>query len=119
MINNYRPISLLSFLSKVLEKLIKSRFDSSFIEHGVLYDFQYGFRQNHSVTRALLDVTALTYDSIRNKYYTALLLIDLRKAFDTVSPKSLLHKLQYYGIRGPVHTLIKSSLSLQENISYQ
>ena len=59
----------------------------------------------------LFEVTTLTYDSIQNKCYTALLLMDLRKAFDTVSHKILLHMLQYYGIRGPVHTLIKSYLS--------
>ena len=78
---------------------------------GVLYNFQYGFRQNHEVTHALLDVTTLTYDSIQNKCHTALLSMDLRKAFDTVSHKILLHKLHYYGIRGPAHTLIKSYLS--------
>ena len=111
LVNNYRPFSLLSYLSKVLEKLIKSRLDSVFIKHGVLYNFQYGFRQNHSVTHALLDVTALTYDSIQNNCCTALLLMDLSKAFDTVSHKILLHKLHYYGIRGPAHTLIKSYLS--------
>ena len=71
MINNYRPISLLFYLSKVLEKLITGRFDSFFIKHGILCNFQYGFRQNHSVTHALRDVTALTYDSIQNKWYTA------------------------------------------------
>ena len=118
MINNYRPSSFLFYLSKLLEKLIKSRFVSFFIKHGVLYNFQYGFRQNDSVTHALLDVTTLTYDSIQNKCYTALLLMDLRKAFDTVSHKILFHKLQNYCIKGPAHTLIKNYLS-SRNSSYQ
>ena len=64
MINNYRPVSLLFYFSKVLEKVIKSHFDSFFIKHGVLYDFKCRFRQNDSVTHALYDVTTLTYDSI-------------------------------------------------------
>ena len=115
MINNYRPISLLSYLSKVLEKLIKSRFDSFFIKHGVLDDFQFGFRQNLSVIHALLDVTTLTYDSMQKKCYTALLSMDLRIAFDTVSHKIILHKLQYYGIRRSAHTLIKSYLSSKKH----
>ena len=116
-INNYHPISLLSYLLKILEKLIKSCFDSFFIKHGVLHDFQYGFRQNHGVTHALFDVAALTYDSIQNKCYTALLLMDLRKAFDTVSSEIHLHKLQHYGIRGPAHTLIKSYFSSQKQFA--
>ena len=99
MINNYRSTSLLSYFSKVLEKIVKSRFDSFFIKHSILYDFQYGFRQNHGGTHVLLDVTTLTFDSIQSKCNTALLLMELRRAFDTFSHKILLHKLQYYGIR--------------------
>ena len=89
--NNYHPISRLSYISKVLEKLSKVVLIVFFIKHGVLYNFQCGFRQNHNVTHALFDVTALTYDSIKNKRFTALLLMDLRKAFDTVSHKILWH----------------------------
>ena len=59
----------------------------------------------------VLDVPALTYDSIQNKCYTTSLLIDLYKAFDTVFHKILLHKLHHYGIRGSAHALIKSYLS--------
>lgn len=77
LVNNYRPISLLSCLSKVLEKLIKTRLDKFFKKHNVIYDYQYGFRENFGVTHALLDVTTLSYDAIESKQYTALLLMDL------------------------------------------
>ena len=56
-------------------------------------------------------MTTLTYDAIQNKNYSALLLMDLRKAFDTVSHEILLPKLFHYGTRGPAHDLIKSYLS--------
>ena len=111
LVNNYRPISLLPHLSKVLEKLIKSRFLKFLDKHNVLYNYQYGFRNKHSVVHSLLDVTSLSYDSIQNKNYTALLLMDFRKAFDTVSHKILLNKLYHYGIRGPAHKLMESYLS--------
>ena len=91
--SNYRPISLLPCLSKVQEKLIKTRLVNFFKNNNVLYEYQYGFRENHSVVHALLDVTTTSYDAIQNKNFTALLLMDLRKAFDTVSHEILLNCL--------------------------
>ena len=110
-VNNYRPISLLPSLSKVLEKLIKFRFVKFFDRHNIFYAHQYGFRKKHSVIHALLDVISLSYDASQSKQYTALLLMDLRKAFDTASHHILMHKLYQYGIRGPAFDLIVSLLS--------
>ena len=95
-VNNYRPISLLPNLSKVLEKLIKIRFVKFFDKYNILYDYQYGFREGHSVLHSLLDVTSFGYHSIQNKENIAMLLMDLRKAFDTVSHNILLQKLYHY-----------------------
>ena len=111
LVSNYRPTSLLSSLSKVLNKLIKHRLVNFFNKHNVLYDYRCGFRKKHSVIHALLDVTTLTYDAMQNNSYTALLLMDLRKAFDIVSHHILLHKLYHYGVRGPAHFLIESYLT--------
>ena len=100
LVSYYCPISLLTTLSKILEKLIKGRLVKFFDKHNIWYEYQYGFRVKHSVSHALLDVSSLCYDSIQNKLHTAMLFMDLRKAFDTVSHKILLHKLYHYGIRG-------------------
>ena len=85
LVSNYRPTFLLPSLSKVLKKLIKHRLVNFFNKHNVLYDYQCGFRRKHSVIHALLDVTTLTYYAMQNNSYTALLLMDLRKAYDIVS----------------------------------
>ena len=115
LVRNYRPIFLLSCLSKVLEKVTKIRFINFFEKHEIFYDFQYGFREKRGVMHALLDVIIPVYDAIEHNKFTALLLMDLRKAFDTVShqifSQILLQKLLHYGIRGPAYCLIESYLS--------
>ena len=98
---NYRPISLLSSLSKVLEKLIKERLVKFLHKHKTIFKHQYGFRENHSTTHALIDILTACYDNIENKQYTILMMTDLKKAFDTVNHEKLLHKLYHYGIRDP------------------
>ena len=52
-----------------------------------------------SATHAVLDVLPSTCDQINNEQYTGLILLDLKKAFDTVCHKKFLHKLEHYGIR--------------------
>ena len=111
LVRNYCPISLLSCLSKVLEKVIKNRFINFFEKHEISYDFHYGFRKKRGVMHALLDVIISVNDTIENNNFTALLLMDLRKAFDTVSHQILLQKLLHYGIRGPAYCLVESYLS--------
>ena len=101
LVHNYRPISLLPCLSKVLEKVIKNKLVSFLEKQKIFYDYQNGFREKRSVLHALLDVITPGYDAIEQYKFTALLLMDFRKAFDTVSHRILLHKLLHYGIRGP------------------
>ena len=72
--------------------------------------------KKHSVIHTLLNVISLSYDAIQSKQYTAFLLMDLRKAFDTVSHDILMHKMYHYGIRGPAFDLIVSYLSSRSPI---
>ena len=113
--SNYRPISLLPNLSKILEKFIITQLLNFFEKHNVFYPSQYGFRKKCSVIHALLDVTTNAYDEIQYKKYTAIMLMDIRKAFDTVSHKILLCKLRHYGITA---SLIENYLSSRSQFVY-
>ena len=116
--SNYRPIFLLPSLSKILEKLMKNRLICFFDKHNILYNYQHGFREKHSVLHALLDVTSLGYDAIQNKKHSLFLFMDLQKAFGTVSHKILLQKLSHYGIRVPAYKLLENYLhSRQQFVS--
>ena len=110
-VSNYRPISILSPISKILEKLIHVRSINFFNKHSVLLPTQYGFRANYSTSHALTDILTSSYNNINDENYTALLLLDLKKAFDTVNHKTLSNKLKHYGIRGPTLDLFASFLT--------
>ena len=73
-----------------------------------------------STTHAVLDILTTTYDQINNNNYIGLILLDFKKAFDTVCHKTLLSKLEHYGIRGVTYKLIYSFLSdRQQYVAYQ
>ena len=89
-INNYRPISLLSNFSKIMEKLIASRLMNFLEQRCVLHENQYGFRKKMSTTHAIIDVVNQISSNINKKKLTGLVFLDLKKAFDTVSHEILL-----------------------------
>ena len=70
--SNYRPISILTCFSKIIEKLINVRFFNFFKKHDVIYAHQYGFQKNVSTAHAILDVVASTYENISDDFYTGL-----------------------------------------------
>ena len=109
-VTNYRPISLLSCFSKILEKLAYTR-TIDFLNHeNVLLSTQYGFRRNYFTSHAIIDILSTCYDNIEKKLYSGLVLLDLAKAFDTVDHYILLQKLNHYGLRGIVNDFFKSFL---------
>lgn len=108
---NYRPISLLSIFDKLLEKIVHKRLLSHLQKHNVLYQYQFGFRKNHSTTLALIDVIDNIYKYLDNNEITIGIYLDLKKAFDTVNHDILLDKMYNYGIRGVVHDWFRSYLS--------
>ena len=110
-ISNYRPISLLSNLNKIFEKVIFNRVYDFLENHKILYEHQYGFRKQHSTTHALINITEKIRGALDNKLMAFGIFIDFQKAFDTVNHNILIRKLDHYGIRGCVNNWFLSYLS--------
>jgi len=112
-INNYRPVSLLPTISKLLEKIVHIRIMKFLKRNEVLYEGQYGFRKGRSTHDAILDFTGNVLDRLDRGDYTIGLFLDMSKAFDTLKHDTLLRKFEFYGIRGVALNWIKSYLQLR------
>ena len=108
---NYRPISLLSNINKIVEKIMYKQLDNFVTKHNITYNHQYGFRRNHSTNHVLLDLTEDIRNAIDANRFAVGIFIDLQKAFDTVDHHILLCKLNHYGIRGIANLWFKSYLT--------
>ena len=108
---NYRPISVLPMISKIMERILYNQLYSYLTKFELLSDSQYGFRKFHSTASALLDCTNDWYINLDRNMFNLVVLIDLKKAFDTVDHQILLRKLELYGIKGQALSLLKSYLT--------
>jgi Reverse transcriptase (RNA-dependent DNA polymerase) len=107
---NYRPISLLSNISKILEKAMYTRLYSYLERFKLIYDLQFGFRKNFSTSHALINLVSSVSDILDRNEYGCGLFLDLQKAFDTVNISILLEKLDIYGVRGTCRKWFESYL---------
>ena len=110
-VTNYRPISLLPCISKVLEKIVYKRLDSFLSLNNILNSAQFGFRKKFSTDFAITKLLDKVIHSLSEKDHIIALFMDLSKAFDTIDHNILLNKLYRYGIRGIVWSWIKCYLS--------
>ena len=108
---NYRPISILPFFSKVLEKIVFTRVHSFLSDNVILNSCQYGFRKNRSTEMALMDLHNYLISCIAKKCHTIGIFLDLSKAFDTIDHNIMLYKLRNYGFRGLVLTWFENYLT--------
>ena len=109
--DNYRPISLLSNISKIFERIMYSRLEDFLKSSDVLYKFQFCFRKQYSTNHALLSIVENIRSALDKNMYSCGVFIDLEKAFDTVDHRILLSKLYHYGIRGNANSWFYSYLS--------
>ena len=91
-VSNYRPISLLSNVNKIFEKLAYSRLYSFLNLYNCIYELQFGFRAKHSTNHALFSLTEMIREALDQGNFACGIFIDLQKAFDTVDHNILLKK---------------------------
>lgn len=110
-VSNYRPISIIPFLSKLLEKLFCSRLIDFLDNNHIISDAQYGYRKNRSTVLAAVDYYESITECLLRRQDVLSISLDLSKAFDSISHAILLEKLWAYGIRGLPHRWLASYLA--------
>ncbi len=110
-VTNYRPISVLTFFSKIFERIMYNYVLDFMTEHDIIYKYQFGFRQKHSTQQAIITLVEKITKSLDTGDIVIGVFLDLKKAFDTVDHSILLNKLHAYGIRGNILNWFASYLS--------
>ena len=111
LVQNYRPISVLPFFSKIIEKVVASYVSDFFDDNNLFYKYQFGFRKGHSTSHAIITLVERVSKALDTGKYVVGVFLDLKKAFDTVDHGILLEKLYLYGIRGNIYSWFESYLT--------
>ena len=111
LVDNYRPVSLLSAISKIFERAAYNQLYNYFKINKLFHKNQYGFRDEHSTEMASIELVDRILHDLDKKKNPVTVYMDLSKAFDTLDHKILLNKLQFYGINGVTLLWFKDYLS--------
>ena len=111
LLENYRPVSILSSVSKVFERTMYNQIYQYFSDNKLFYQSQYGFRQNHSTEFATIELVDRLISEMENNEIPLNIYLDLSKAFDTLDHAILLEKLKHYGIKDRALDLLESYLT--------
>ena len=114
---NYRPISTLSALTQIFEKLVCKQLVNYLEKHEILYEFQFGFRKGHSTSQAIAEIADKLRKAIDDNLYSCGVFLDFSKAFDTVNHAILLQKMERYGIRGVPLQFLQAILQMGNTVS--
>ena len=110
-VKNFRPITVCSSISKILEKIVRDRV-MEYLKHiKILNKCQFGFRNNHSTNHATINLAEITLDGLERGLKSGTVFLDVAKAFDTVNHRYLLRKLEHYGFRGTTLMWMESYLT--------
>ena len=111
LLNNYRPISLLSVFSKIFEKHLCKHISNYLMHKKILCEQQCGFINGLSTDISIAKLLKYVHEGLEENKYGICVFLDLRKAFDMVNKDILLTKLSTYGIRGSTNQLLRSYLN--------
>jgi hypothetical protein len=110
-LDNYRPVSNVSFFSKVVERVVARRLNDHLVANGFLDDRQHAYRASHSCETALLTVTNAGFHAMNESRLLILVLLDLSAAFDLVDHVLLIEKLNQLGVSGKALAWFKTYLN--------
>ena len=108
--SNYRPISLLSNIEKILEKLMYKRLYTFLNNNNIIYNLQFGFRQQYSTSHALINITENIRKALDDENIVFGVFVDLQNFFDILDHQILSTKLNHYGICGVLSDWFESYL---------
>ena len=114
--DNYRPVSILPVVSKILERAVHIQLYKFFADNNLLNPYQSGFRKRHSTETACISLVDSIRRGMDQGMLTGSVFIDLRKAFDTVNHDLLLAKLYDYGVTGGELDWFKDYLSNRKQL---
>ena len=108
---NFRPISLLALISKVIERIVYGQVDNVLLQNNISYIYQSGFKKNYSTDLCLSYLSDKMLKDFNKGLFTGMILIDLQKTFDTINHEIFLGKLHAIGFSVKTVTWFKSYLS--------
>lgn len=108
---SYRPISLLNTLSKILEKILKEKIVNFIDDNNILPSQQFGFRAQHNTIQPLVRIKNIIKSNFIGGKSTAMVLLDIKAAFDSVWHDALIHKMLTIGMDMSIIKIIRSFLS--------
>ena len=110
-VTNYRPISVLSVVSKIIETVIAGQLNAYFIENHLFSSQQYGFRKKSSTELAAIELLDRLLGQLNQQKIPINFHLDLSKAFDGLNHNILIDKLVYYGVTGKSKDLLSNYLT--------
>ena len=111
MFDNYRPISILPVVSKLIERILYNQISEYLEKESILSEYQFGFRSCHSTTTTLIACTNEWYVNMDRGHYNLVVFLDIKEAFDTVNRDILLNKLEMYGLGESALALLRNYLT--------
>lgn len=109
--SSYRPISVLSIINTIFEKILSSHIRKYISKYNIIGPSQHGFTPKRSTSTAVLVLSQILNTALHNNNIAVVVYLDIKKAFDAVNHAKLLSKLYNYGFRGRIHDLLTSYLS--------